>query len=149
MNSDFVDLLRLLNERRVKYLIVGGYAVVHYTEPRYTKDLDLWVESSVLNGKRIIAALEIFGAPLANITYKDFATPGLVYIFGVPPLRVDLINNLKIDFKTAYRNKVVVTLDKLKVPIVDIATLIKLKQMTNRAQDKIDIKRLKRCSTQS
>src|SRR5262249_16209722 len=66
MNSDFKDLLRVFNERNVHYLIVGGYAVINYTEPRYTKDLDIWVEASPKNARAVYEALREFGAPLAR-----------------------------------------------------------------------------------
>jgi hypothetical protein len=66
MSSDFKDLLSLLNDYRVKYLLIGGYAVIFYTEPRYTGDIDLLVEASPKNSERLFSALKIFGAPLSR-----------------------------------------------------------------------------------
>ncbi len=68
MNSDFEELLKIFNGNEVKYLVVGGYAVMLYTEPRYTKDLDVW-----------------FGAPLAGLGPGDFAHKGFFYQNGQPP----------------------------------------------------------------
>jgi hypothetical protein len=68
VNSDFKDLLHALNEAGVRYLIVGGYAVMVHTEPRFTKDLDIWVEPRTENADRLLAALAHFGAPVADIT---------------------------------------------------------------------------------
>ena len=85
MNSDFKDLLSCLNEKKVKYLVVGGYAVTYYAEPRYTKDLDLWVEASPQNSRRLVRALSDFGAPTDSLAPLDFATPGVLFIFGIPP----------------------------------------------------------------
>ena len=85
MNSDFKDLLRIFNEHKVRYLVVGGYAVIKYTEPRYTKDLDVWVEASLKNARAVFAALREFGAPLTNIAPADFAKEGSVYQIGRPP----------------------------------------------------------------
>jgi hypothetical protein len=65
MNSNFEDLLKLFNANRVEYLIVGGYAVMLYTEPRYTKDLDIWIAATSENAAKVYAALAAFGAPLA------------------------------------------------------------------------------------
>jgi len=79
MNSDFKDLLRIINEHKVRYLVVGGYALIKYTEPRYTKDLDVWVEASPKNAHAVVAALREFGAPLTNITPADFAKEGSIY----------------------------------------------------------------------
>jgi hypothetical protein len=68
MNSDFKELLRILNGAKVRYLVVGGYAVMKYTEPRYTKDLDLWIEATPKNARAVFKAFKEFGAPLANLT---------------------------------------------------------------------------------
>ena len=63
-NRHYKELLQLLNEFEVEYLIVGGFAVMKYGEPRYTKDLDLWVRNSAQNSLRVVEALRKFGAPL-------------------------------------------------------------------------------------
>ncbi len=80
MNSDFRDLLKLFNAHKVRYLVVGGYAVMKYTEPRYTKDLDVWVEATPKNAKAVFAALREFGAPLGRpagiiVPARDLAIP--------------------------------------------------------------------------
>ena len=71
MISDFKDLLEVLDAFGVRYLIVGGYAVMKYTEPRYTKDLDLWIQATPKNARAVFKALKEFGAPLANLTDLD------------------------------------------------------------------------------
>ena len=73
MNRDFKDMFRMLNEHRVRYLVVGAYAVTFYAEPRYTKDLDIWVEPSAENAKKVWDALAAFGAPLDGIRVEAFA----------------------------------------------------------------------------
>jgi len=84
MNSDFKDLLSILNAHKVRYLVVGGYAVMKYTEPRYTKDLDLWVDASAKNARAVFEALRQFGAPLKDLSAADFAHKGSVYQMGRP-----------------------------------------------------------------
>ena len=76
MNSDFEELLSTFNDRCVKYLVVGGHAVMLYSDPRYTKDLEIWVEASEENGAKVFQALAEFGAPLAGLTVRDFAAEG-------------------------------------------------------------------------
>lgn len=76
MNPDFVDLLRGLSAERAEYLVIGGYAVAFHTEPRYTKDLDVWVRPTRTNARRVLKALRKFGARLANLREKDLTTPG-------------------------------------------------------------------------
>ena len=68
-NPDYKELLQLFNEGEVHYLIVGGYAIMKYTEPRYTKDLDIWIEPSAENARRVFAALQKFGAPVESDSY--------------------------------------------------------------------------------
>ena len=143
MNSDFRELLRLLSENKVRYLVIGGYAVSYYAEPRYTKDLDIWVEASSINAKRLIKALSEFGAPVDNLETSDFEKEGLVYVFGVPPNRVDLLNGVKgTPFTSAWKSRNIVNLGDLKVPFISREDLIKVKKKANRAQDREDIRKL-------
>ena len=93
--SDFRDLLLALNEAEARCLLVGGYAVGFYAEPRSTKDLDVWVSVSGENPERVHAALKHFGAPLADLTVDDLATEGMVFQIGMPPNRIDVLNQLE------------------------------------------------------
>jgi hypothetical protein len=73
VNSDFKELLSIFNDYQVKYLVIGGYAVIQYTEPRYTKDLDIWISTEKENARAVFMALCDFGAPLVGLTEDDFA----------------------------------------------------------------------------
>jgi len=106
MNSDFEELLSIFNENGVRYLIVGGHAVMFYTEPRYTKDLDVWIDSSAENAERVYRSLLKFGAPLAGLTAKDFAEEGSFYQMGIPPVRVDILMSIdRVSFAEAWPNR--------------------------------------------
>lgn len=145
MNSDLIELLRLLNDRKVKYLLIGGQAVIVHSEPRYTKDVDLWVEPSVKNAKKIIAVLEEFGAPTNSVTEEDFATPGTVFIFGIEPNRVDILTRIKgAKFDKCYTNRDYVQLLGVKVSLICLDDLIKVKRATGRPQDLLDLEKLLR-----
>lgn len=74
MNQDFRDMLRLLEEHGVDYLVVGGYAVIRYTQPRFTKDLDIWIRPSRENAAKTAKALRAFGVPLIEETWKSKRT---------------------------------------------------------------------------
>src|SRR5262245_19097472 len=91
VNSDFSDLLRAFNDNGVRYLVVGGYAVVQYAEPRFTKDLDVWISTDARNADAVFKALKEFGAPLVGLTAADFSEDGYFFQMGVPPVRVDLL----------------------------------------------------------
>ena len=101
MNSDFVEILQFLNVRKVKYLVIGGYAVTYYSEPRYTKDLDILVEDSKANSIKLFKVLKEFGAPVDNLNELDFAEKGTIYVFGIPPNRIDILSGIKgVNFET-------------------------------------------------
>lgn len=107
MNSDFKDLSRIFNEHEVRDLVVGGYAVIKYTEPRYTKDLDVWVEATPKNARAVFAALREFGAPPSNITAADFAREGSIYQMGRPPARVGVLTAIRgVRFADAWPKRV-------------------------------------------
>jgi hypothetical protein len=90
-NRDFRDLLQCLNEAGARYLIVGAYAVIYHSEPRYTKDLDIWTEPTPDNAGRVWNALVQFGAPLADLTIADLTNPDVVFQMGIEPNRIDII----------------------------------------------------------
>jgi hypothetical protein len=145
MDQNFLDLLRLFDQHKVKYLIIGGYAVSLYAEPRYTKDLDFWIECSTANARKLMAALQEFGAPLASIRIQDFATPGCAYTAGIPPLRFDILTRIKgAKFSTAYTKRRKVKIEDVPACYVSYETLLLLKKAAGRDQDKADVKTLKR-----
>ena len=143
MNSNLIELLSSLNEYRVKYLIIGGYAYGVHAEPRYTKDIDLWIDSSPGNAKKVLACLKNFGAPVSSLVEKNFIEPGFLLIFGKEPNRVDILNQLKgLSFKVAYKESIIVNLGKVKIRVVSLEHLILLKKIANRPQDKLDVTKL-------
>jgi hypothetical protein len=103
----YKELLQLLNECEVDYLIVGGCAAMKYTEPRYTKDLDIWIDNSSANSKRVFQALGRFGAPVKHheITPENFTKTGIIYQIGVAPVRIALLTSITgVEFRAAWLN---------------------------------------------
>jgi hypothetical protein len=145
VNSDFSELLSLFNANRVKYLVIGGYAVIRYTEPRYTKDPDSWVRADEANGRAVFRALRAFGAPLAGLAEVDFAAEGYFYQMGVPPLRVDVLMGIPgVAFADAWERREVVDFDGLLVPFISQQDLVATKRASGRPQDLLDVKSLTR-----
>jgi len=139
MNSDFKDLLRAFNARGVRYLVVGGYAVIKYTEPRYTKDLDLLISREGDNPQRIMQALRDFGAPLTNVTAEDFSKEGVFYQIGVAPNRIDIITSASgLDFEAAYARREDSSIGDFSVPFIAREDLIDAKLAAGRPQDLVD-----------
>lgn len=144
MNSDFNDLLKAFNEAGVKYLIVGGWAYIEHVEPRYTKDLDVWIERSPDNSDRVLTALREFGAPLRELTNDDLLTPGTFYQIGLPPNRIDIITQLEeMDFHDCWDRRKTVRLGNLAVHYISAKDLIENKERTGRPRDLEDAKNLR------
>lgn len=143
VNSDFSDLLRLFNANQVKYLVIGGYALIQYGEPRYTKDLDLWISADEPNAQAVHRALREFGAPLADLTEADFAQEGYFYQMGVPPLRVDILMGIPgVIFAVAWPRRLEVDFEGLLVPFISRQDLIAAKRASGRPQDLLDVAQL-------
>ena len=144
MNPDFRDLLQVFNEERVRYLIIGGYAVIKHTEPRYTKDLDLWTAPDPENGRRVHAALTRFGAPLGELSSADFTQAGFFFTMGLPPSRVDILFTLDgLEFEDSWAKRVESTLGDIVVRFISRDDLIKNKELVGRLQDLADAEKLR------
>lgn len=142
-NSDFSALLKSFNDNGVRYLVIGGYAVVQYAEPRFTKDLDLWISTDSANAKAVYVALLSFGAPLAGMTEDDFSEEGYFYQMGIPPVRVDILMGIPgVTFDEAWQRRVIVDFDGLPVAFISRLDLIQAKLASGRPQDLIDAKLL-------
>jgi hypothetical protein len=139
VNSHFTELLQKLNSHTVKYLAAGGYAVTHYGEPRYTKDLDLWVSVDPENARRVYRAVAEFGMPLAGYTEQDFEDEGHFFMMGNPPMRIDIILGIQgVEFSEAWENRLVDDSDRLEIPYISREDLIIAKRAAGRPQDLID-----------
>lgn len=92
--NDFKELLKLFNEHKIEYIIVGAYALAYHGIPRFTGDMDIFVKPSIRNAKRILSALVDFGFGSLNLTTEDFQKPDSVVQLGVPPVRIDLITSI-------------------------------------------------------
>ncbi|HCG76856.1 MAG: hypothetical protein COZ37_00770 [bacterium (Candidatus Ratteibacteria) CG_4_10_14_3_um_filter_41_18] len=144
LNEDYKEILQILLNNKVKFLIVGAYAMGIYGYPRATGDFDIWVEASIENSKKIYKSLSEFGAPLSDINEKTFSEEGIIFQIGVAPRRIDVITYIDgVRFRDAYKAKTNVEIENLKIPFLSKQDLIKNKKSTGREKDKLDIKYLK------
>ncbi len=140
VEKDYEELLKLFNKHKVKYCIIGAYAVAFYAKPRYTKDMDILVEPSIKNGQKIVNALNEFGFKSLNLSEKDFSLRGKIIQLGYEPVRVDIITSIQgFTFKQVWRNKALGTYGEEKVYIIGINELIKSKEISERKQDQVDL----------
>lgn len=143
MNSDFVELLQAFENYEVEYLVVGGYAVMAYAEPRFTKDFDVWVNTEGENPQKVYRALAEFGAPLAGIEPGDFGKKGVVFQMGVSPVRVDVIMSIDgVEFSDAWDNRTRISFGDLDGWVISKPDLIINKKASGRPQDLLDAKAL-------
>jgi predicted nucleotidyltransferase len=152
LNADFLDVLRTLNDAGAEFLLVGAHAMAVHGFPRATGDLDLLVRPTEENAERVLAGLRAFGAPVDahGVTASDLATPGTVYQIGVPPRRIDILTRISgVSFDEASRDRLVVEMDGLAIPVVGRAALIRNKRAAGRDKDVADLKLLETPGTES
>lgn len=142
-NKDFEELFELLNRNEVKYLLVGGYAYAIYAEPRYTKDIDIFYEPDPGNAEKLYNTLLEFGFGSLDIKKEDFLMMGQVIQLGMPPYRVDLLNQIEaVAFQEAWNNRESAKYGAQSIHVIGKAELIKNKSATGRKQDKLDVENL-------
>lgn len=142
MNEDFQDLLALFVELGVDFVVVGAHALAVHGAARSTGDLDVMIRANVENAARTHEALRRFGAPLKahGVEVRDFATPGMVYQLGLPPRRIDVINDISgVSFDEAWATHVVEATDGLRIPYLGRDALIRNKRAAGRPKDLTDI----------
>ncbi len=143
LNSDLIELLRGLNAAFVKYLIVGAHAVGTYITPRATADLDIWIARTRENAERTYRALAEFGAPVADLSINDLQSDDLVFTFGKPPFRVDILTDISgVTFEEAWPTRVEGTMFGVSVSYIGRKDLIRNKRATGRTKDLADIEAL-------
>jgi Nucleotidyl transferase of unknown function (DUF2204) len=145
LNPDFREMLSCLKEEEVEFMIVGAYALAAHGLPRATGDIDIWVRNSPANARKIMRALEKFGAPLAQLSAADFIAPDIIVQLGVEPCRIDLLTGIDgVGFAEAWQNKISITIDALEIAILSKADLLRNKLATGRDKDQGDIVWLKK-----
>jgi predicted nucleotidyltransferase len=144
-SREFRELLSILEKHEVRYLVIGGYAVMLYSEPRWTKDLDLWISTDPANARATFEALREFGAPLAGLEEEDFARPGHFYQMGNPPLRVDVMMDIPGgNFDAAWERRNTIELDGNRIHFIGREDLVAVKLASGRDQDLKDVESVQR-----
>jgi hypothetical protein len=143
LNEDYRDMLHVLSEEKVKFILVEAYALAAHGYPRATMDIDIWVMPSPENADAVIRALSRFGAPLHNLTKEDLLEDGTIFQIGVAPRRIDIITTASgLQFETTYQNSSPVTIEGIEVRIPSINDLILNKRAIGRTKDLADAEAL-------
>ncbi len=144
-NEDFRDFLLALNEKDVRYLLVGGFAVILHGYSRTTGDMDIWVERTEENYKRLCKAFEQFGMPVFDMTADNFLSHPVwdVFTFGIPPVAIDIMVQVKgMDFETCYQHAVYFEDDDLSIRTIHKDSLVEAKRQSGRPKDLDDLENL-------
>ncbi len=143
--EDLKQLLLEFNANGVEYLVVGGWAVGFYSEPRSTKDIDLFIRSGEKNSEAVFRALAEFGAPIAGLTPSDFRdSPTSVFQLGYSPARADILQSIDgVDFDEAWAKREELSVEGVPVHVVSAQHLIKNKLASGRLQDLADVEAIR------
>ena len=143
LSRDFKEFIGLLNASRVEYLIVGGYALAAHGHPRYTGDLDIWVDREPGNVDRLLAALDAFGFGSVGPSARDFSSDDAVVQLGFPPGRIDLLTGIDgVQFKPCFARRQIVQVAGLDLPIIHVEDFKTNKRATGRFKDLADLEAL-------
>ncbi len=143
LNPDFKELLELFNEAKIRFLLVGGYALAVHGVPRFTGDLDLWVGKEIENARKIIIALDEFGLGSLNLKDRDFLEDNKVVQIGYPPVRIDILTSIDgVDFEKAWETRIEVKMEGTSLPCITREDLILNKKASGRTQDIADLEKL-------
>jgi predicted nucleotidyltransferase len=145
LDKDFREFIELLNEHKVKYLIIGGYAVNFHGYPRYTKDIDFWLWMTAENIENLIIAIKQFGFGSLNLEVNDFMTPENIIQLGYEPYRIDLLVDVEgVDFQECFARRIESELDGTDVNFLSLQDLITAKKKAGRLQDLADAEQLEK-----
>lgn len=148
LNSDFSELLQIFNAANVKYLVIGGHAMAVHDQPRFTKDIDIWVEPSEQNAQLVHRSLAEFGAPIDDLSVADLQDSDVVFQVGVAPIRIDILNSISgVTFAQAWPDRVQTCYGETVVQVIGLAALIANKTASARPQDLVDVARLTKAKT--
>lgn len=144
-NEDFKDFIESLNKFGVEYILIGGYAVILHGYHRTTGDLDIWVNPTEINYKKLIKAFSFFGFPTDAIDLRRFLKSDVynVFTFGRPPMAIDIVTSIQgVDFKDAIQNINKIEVQGISVSLLSVADLIATKKASNRYKDLDDLENL-------
>lgn len=141
LTPEFREFLSLLNEHRVKYLVVGGYAVGFHGHPRYTKDIDLWISGDASNAERLKSCLQSYFGHSPSI--EQLSSPRLLLRIGAVPNQIELMTKIDgVEFESCYERSLQIVIDDVSIPFLHLSDLRQNKAASGRPQDLADLDNL-------
>lgn len=143
LHADFKYFLKLLNAHKVRYLIVGGYAVAFHGYVRATGDLDLFFEATHANADRLVKVLRKFGFDLPQLRTDLFLKPKSLIRLGHEPVKLELMNDISgVGFKDCYKHRVMARVEGMSLPFIALEQLLINKRASGRGKDRADVEEL-------
>lgn len=143
MSADFRDFLKLLSDKKIEYLLIGGYAVVYYGYVRNTGDMDIWVRKTEQNAERAAEALEEFGYAPKTEVLPYLNEPYKILRMGMPPFRLEVSTGIDgVEFEECYARRTVFHIDDIPVDLISLDDLIQNKKASGRLKDLADVEEL-------
>jgi hypothetical protein len=143
LEDDLREFVELLNALKVRYIVVGAFALAYHGYPRYTGDIDLFIERSAENAQALLQAIQQFGFGNSGLSSEDFLQEDQVIQLGVAPNRIDLLTFLSgVEFQEAWATAIQGEIAGLSVPLISKELLKKNKAATGRSQDIADLEHL-------
>ncbi|MDZ4805954.1 MAG: hypothetical protein SGI90_13925 [Candidatus Eisenbacteria bacterium] len=140
MNPDYLDILSELSAAGAEFMVVGAYALAIHGLPRATGDIDIWVNPTVDNARRIWSALVRFNAPLQDLAEADLSVDGLIFQIGVAPRRIDIMTSIDgVGFSEAWADRTSTSIGPLVVPVISRSNLMRNKRASGRPKDLADL----------
>ncbi len=141
--ADFSDFLKLCLRNKVEFMVIGGYAVIHHSRPRYTGDLDLWIDASLENAERMVTVLQEFGFPPEAVSTEMITDRKKIIRMGFEPMRLELFTSIPgIDFADCYERRCLVKIGRMRVPFISLEDLKINKLASGRPKDLQDLEEL-------
>lgn len=150
-SRDYEEFIAGLNDHGVRYLIVGAHAVAFHARPRATKDLDILLDPTPANARKALAALrDFFGGADLGYTVEDLINPQWIIQLGIAPVRIDLFSQLPgcPSFQAAWKNRLEARFGAVAAYYLGLDDLIRAKEAAGRAQDRADVRVLRRAKDQ-
>jgi len=139
VEKDYEEFLRLLNRNKVRYCIVGAYALAFYAEPRYTKDMDILIAPSAANARAILKTLHQFGFGELELSEKDFIATRRIIQLGYEPVRIDLLTSIpSCTFARVWKNRKIGYYGDEKTYFISLDDLLRNKKASRRTRDHAD-----------
>ena len=143
LNEDYRDMLLVLSAEKVRFLLIGAYAMAAHGYPRATMNIDIWIMPSAQNADAVLRALQRFGAPLGSLTTEDLQKDGNIFQIGVAPRRIDIITSASgLKFEQTYKRSIPANIEGIEVRIPLIDDLIRNKKASGKTKDLADAEAL-------